>query len=86
MTDRPLLMGGEPTENPIFTKSSQNQYIDDLESKYQKVLLRKELKRLSTERKKTGAVVTPLELILGDNAENLCKLDMGKAQEYLENQ
>ena len=72
MTDRPLLMAREAIENPIFTKSSQNQYIDDLESKYQKVLIRKELKRQSTERKKTGTVVTPLELILGDNAEKLC--------------
>ena len=65
-------MARETIDNPIFTKSSLNQNVDDLESKYQKVLIRKELKRQSTERKKTGTVVTPLELILGDNAEKLC--------------
>ena len=85
MTDRPFLMQPE-IERSLFEKSSQHPNINDLESKYKKVLQRKELKRLSLERKKTGMVVTPLENILGDEAEKICKLDMGKAQEYLENQ
>ena len=31
-------------------------------------------------------VVTPLGNILGEDAEKICKLDMSKAQEYLENE
>ena len=31
-------------------------------------------------------IVTPLDEILGENAESLSKLEMGKAKEYLENE
>lgn len=71
-------------KDPDFNNSYRTNKLKGKDLEYEKLVQKMEFKKLKLIRKKSGRVVTPLEEILGEDAEKVAYLGIKDASKYFD--